>query len=650
MKKTIGILAHVDAGKTTFSESVLYLTGAIRKKGRVDHQDTFLDNDPLEMARGITIFSGQAHFTAQNDDVYWLDTPGHADFSSEMARSVSVMDYAVLLISASDGVQSHTEKVWQILLEQHVPVFVFINKCDRNDVDPDAVIKEMKQRLSEDILDLRHFRERLTDDAALTEQLAGYDETLMEHYFRGDTDEALWDSSLTSLIRSRSVFPVMCGSALTGEGVEGFLHFVLRHTPTNYSPAGELRALCYRVRHEDGGKRFCFLKLLSGTLTVKAPIGNLQEKVNEIRIYSGLKYQRVNEAHAGDLIAVPLTQMRIGDTIGDASPMRSPFRAMTSAALLYDQVPASRMLEIMRMLEDEDPCLGVRNDGDAISVQVIGPMQLEILAQQILDRFGISVSFGPPRILYHETVSAPVIGIGHYEPLRHYAEVHLRLSPAPRGSGIHFRSYAHVDDLSLNWQRLIATHVYEKEHKGVLTGSPLTDVYIDLLCGRDHLKHTEGGDFRQATYRAIRNALMYADSVLLEPVCRFEIRIPSDQWGTLAGELSRLQADCEPVEYMQSACRVRGTAVYARFLPFQDVFPRLTHGLGTLQVFLDHEVSCHNTQEVIQQKHYNPLADDTPDSVFCSHGAGFTVAWDHVRDFAHLETPASDVLKETKLD
>lgn len=654
LRKTIGILAHVDAGKTTFSESVLYSAGAIRKKGRVDHQDTFLDTDPMEMARGITIFSGQAMFQWKDDCVYWLDTPGHADFSAEMERSISVMDAAILLVSAADGVQPHTETVWQLLEDYHVPVFIFLNKCDRSDVDQEAVIEQIRARLSPDVLDFRGYTGTMND--AQQEAVAGLDEDLMEHFFDRGYDPELWLARLKELISLRRCFPLMSGSALTGDGVSAFMDFAVRMSPGIVPETDTLQALVYRIRHDPGGQRLCFMKLLSGSIHLKDTLRILDtdEKVNDLRIYSGQKYHSVTEVDPGDLFAVPLNApLHPGDTLGGTFAAQKHIQPMTSAELIWDRTltPVYKMSAYMHILEDEEPSLSLAETNDHISVKVIGPLQLEILSQQIQDRFHIAVSFGPPRILYHETVASPVIGIGHYEPLRHYAEVHLRISPAPRGSGIHFRSFAHVDDLALNWQRLIATHVHEKEHKGVLTGSPLTDVYIDLLCGRAHLKHTEGGDFRQAVYRAIRNALMYADSVLLEPVCSFTLRIPSDLYGSIQGDLARIQADCNPPDYQGDTAVLKGTCVYSRFLSFQEQFSMKTHGNGALKVQLDHEQPCHNTDQVLQEYQYQPLADDTPNSVFCSHGAGFTVNWDHVHDFAHLETPTADTLtRETPLD
>lgn len=654
MRKTIGILAHVDAGKTTFSESILYSAGVVRKKGRVDHQDTFLDTDPMEMARGITIFSGQAVVPWQDDLIYWVDTPGHADFSAEMERSVSIMDAAILLVSAPDGVQPHTETVWRILEDYRIPVFIFLNKCDRNDVDQDAVLHQISTRLSSNILDLRSYDGSFTESQK--EAVAAFDEQLMECFFDGHYDETLWLDRLREQIMHRACFPVMSGSALTGLGVIPFMNFVVRMTHGLQPISDVLSGDIYRVRHEPGGLRLCFLKIMSGSMHVKdtIPVPEGSEKINEIRVYSGQRYRTVPEAVPGDLVAVPLSSaLHPGDSIGGTSHAQKRIQAMTSAELVWDrtQVPAYQMSSHMHLLEDEEPSLGLEEQGDHIAVQVIGPMQLEILRQQILDRFGISVSFGPPRILYHETVASSSIGIGHYEPLRHYAEVHLRISPAPRGSGIHFRSFAHVDELALNWQRLIATHVYEKQHKGVLTGSPLTDVNIDLLCGRAHLKHTEGGDFRQAVYRAVRNALMYADSVLLEPVCAFDIRIPADLYGAVQGDLVRIQASCDAPVYQEDMVFLKGTCIYERFLSFQEQFPMRTHGSGSLRVQLDHEEPCHNADQVIAAVQYQPLADDTPNSVFCSHGAGFTVNWDHVRDFAHLPDPAPESLThETKIN
>ena len=649
MKKTVGVLAHVDAGKTTFSEQVLYLSHAIRTLGRVDHQDAFLDTHSLERQRGITIFSGQACFSLGDDTVYWLDTPGHVDFSTEMERALSVMDYAVLVVSCAEGVQSHTETVWRLLSAYRIPCFVFLNKIDRSGADPEAVLEQLRRRLSPDMLDLRHFQQTGEMDEPLQEAVAAQDEALLERLFSTGYDAQAWRCALREQIARRQAFPVMAGAALEGRGVAEFLHVFSQLTETDYGSrtAQPLTARCYQVRHDAQGQRLCFVKLLSGTLQVKdtLPLPGGAAKVNELRIYHGAKYRLVEQAGAGDLVALPgLEALRPGDMLGEEGHVAFHTTPMMAADVLWDEkaVPAFRMLQALRMLEDEEPSLAAEESAGRLSVHVMGRIQLEVLRQLLRERFSYEVSFGPCRMLYQETVAAPAIGIGHYEPLRHYAEVWLRISPARPGSGLGFRSLCHVDTLALNWQRLIETHVYEKRHRGVLTGAPLTDVTVELLTGRAHLKHTEGGDFRQAVYRAIRNALMNAQSVLLEPICGFEIAAPAEQYGALAGALSRMQAETEPPVYEDELVRMKGEAPYAVFAPWQEDFMALTRGRGSLQVWASRYAPCRNAAEIIEQTHYNPLADDTPDSVFCAHGAGYTVSWQEVRSHAHLnweETP-----------
>ena len=643
MKKTVGVLAHVDAGKTTFSEQVLYLSHAIRSLGRVDHQDAFLDTHPLERQRGITIFSGQACFPLGKDTVYWLDTPGHVDFSAEMERALSVMDYAIVVVSCAEGVQSHTETVWRLLQGYRIPCFIFLNKTDRPGADPGAVFEQLRRRLSPDMLDLRHFQQAGEMDESLQEAVAAQDEALLERLFSTGYDAETWLCALREQIARRQAFPVMAGAALEGRGVAEFLRAFSLLTETDYDSrtTQPLTARCYQVRHDAQGQRLCFVKLLSGSLRVKdaLPLPGGAAKVNELRIYHGAKYRSVEQACAGDLVALSgLEGLHPGDMLGCEGHTSLCTTPMMAADVLWDEkaVPAFRMLQALRMLEDEDPSLGVEESAGRLSVHVMGRIQLEVLRQLLRERFGYEASFGPCRVLYQETIAAPAIGIGHYEPLRHYAEVWLRISPAPAGSGVAFRSLCHVDTLALNWQRLIETHVFEKRHRGVLTGAPLTDVTVELLTGRAHLKHTEGGDFRQAVYRAIRNALMNAQSVLLEPICGFEITAPSEQYGALAGALSRMQADAEPPEYEAELVRIKGEAPYAVFAPWQEDFMALTRGRGSLQVWASRYAPCRDAAAVIDQAHYNPLADDTPDSVFCSHGAGYTVPWQEVPAHAHL--------------
>ena len=638
MHKTIGILAHVDAGKTTFSERVLFLTQAIRKVGRVDHQDAFLDSHQLEKQRGITIFSGLAHFDLSGDTYYWLDTPGHVDFSTEMERAVAMMDYAILIISCAEGVQSHTETVWQLLKAYNVPVFVFLNKLDRVGADPERIIQQMRARLSLDLLDLRSFQTSGRFSESEIEAIAERSDALLDRLFDGGYDKDLWLDVLRQQVRTRQCFPVLSGIALEGKGIPEFLQVLSLLTATEYTSDAPLSARCYQIRHDAQGQRICFLKVLSGSLHVKDELPDGQ-KVNEIRQYHGEKYRPLDIAEAGDIVGIPgLEGIRPGDALGTDQKSVFHTEPMMAAEILWDEkaLPAFRMMQALRILEDEDPTLTVTEQRGHISVHVMGRIQLEVLKEQLASRFNYQAAFGPTHVLYKETIAAPAIGVGHYEPLRHYAECHVRLIPTAPGTGVSFRSLCHVDTLSLNWQRLIAGHVSEKQHKGVLIGAPLTDVCVELLTGRAHLKHTEGGDFRQATYRAIRNALMHADSLLLEPIAGFSLRTPADMYGSLAGALNRMQAEVDLPEYEDDMVIIRGEAPYAIFAPWQEEFLSLTHGRGALRVWMSRYAPARDQSAIVETSGYNPLADDTPDSVFCSHGAGFTVPWNEVNNYMHM--------------
>ena len=639
MKKTIGILAHVDAGKTTFSEQVLYLSNAIRKLGRVDHQDAFLDTHPLEKRRGITIFSGQARFALGDDEIRWLDTPGHVDFSPEMERALSVMDYAVLLISAAEGVQSHAETLWRLLADYGVPTFLFLNKTDREAADANQVLAQLKRSFSPDIVDMRVWQAGGDMDATLTEELASRDERLMDTLFSTGYDAALWLQSTVEQIKSRRLFPVFAGSALTGEGVSGFLERLNQLTVTSYDDAAPFSARVYQVRHDANGQRLCFLKLLGGSLRVKDELPGA-DKVNELRLYHGARYQTVDTIAAGELVAIPDAEgLHAGDLLGAGAGHKAlRTEPMMAADVQYDPVntPPPKLMAALRALEEEEPTLSVESREGVITLRVMGRIQLEVIKSEMQERYGMDIAFGPCRVLYMETISAPCVGVGHYEPLRHYAEVHVRLRPAPRGSGVSFRSLCHVDDLTLNWQRLIRQHVMEKAHRGVMSGAPLTDITCELLSGRAHLKHTEGGDFRQATYRAIRNALMYGQSVLLEPICRFRLGVPATLAGRLSGDLARMGAQTDAPEYDSDRATVTGTAVWSLMMDYQEAFLSLTHGKGSFYCKPDHYAPCHNAEEVVAACGYDPLADDTPDSVFCQKGAGYNVPWNEVRAHAHL--------------
>ncbi len=652
MKKTIGILAHVDAGKTTFSEQLLYHAGALRMRGRVDHKDAFLDIHPLEKARGITIFSDSACFEYDSDTWYWVDTPGHVDFSSEMERALSVLDFAVLVISCVEGVQSHTETLWRMLEKYNVPVFIFLNKTDRTGANPDAVIRRIKALLTQDVLDLRDsFSESgaLSEDAA--EKVAEGDEALLEMLFEEGYDREMWLEALKRQVSARQIFPLMAGSALKDEGVEEFLKMLSLLTATDYQrqTAKPFRARVSKVRFDAQGSRMVFMKILQGSVSTREEINTFQGrvKINELRISHGAKFRTVSRAEAGDIVAaVSLSDVKAGEIIGDkCEKSRFLTEPLMAAQVLYPkEIHSTKMLAALRQLEDEEPTLSVQwnESAQSIELQVMGQIQLEVIRELMQERFGIKISFGPCRIRYMETISAPACGIGHYEPLRHYAEVHLKLTPNEPGKGVTFESVCHVDELSLNWQRLIQTHVAERTHKGVLIGSPLTDVHVTLLAGRAHLKHTEGGDFRQSTYRAIRNALMHAKSVLLEPVCSFEMRAPAESMGRLMGDLNRMKAQTEPVLFIDDEIHIRGEAVFSKLEPYQTEFAALTHGRGALSWQLRRYQPCDNAEAVIAERAYQPLADEPADSVFCAKGAGFLVAWDKVKEFAHCRSEANE--------
>ena len=651
MKITIGVLAHVDAGKTTFSERVLSLSGSIRTMGRVDHGDAFLDAHPIERERGITIFSDQALIERDGDEIFWVDTPGHADFSPEMERAVSVMDAAVVVVSCAEGVQSHTETVFRLLRENRVPTLIFLNKIDREGADAEQALVQMKRLLSPDVIDARGFAGGEMSET-LIEEVAARDESLMDRLFEKGYDEALWLAALSRQVMDCAAFPAMAGSALRGDGVEEFMRALraLVRTEWEKRESEPFRALVYKIRQDAQGGRLCFFKVLSGSAAVRDEIETPQgpAKLSALSLWHGPRARSVERAAAGELCACAgLAGVMPGDTLGAGAKRRTAewtCEPMLAADAVWDAaISKSRVLAAFRMLEEEESSLQVEaREGDGgIAIRVMGEIQLEVLREVLKSRFGLDVSFGPARVLYRETVKAPCVGIGHYEPLRHYAEVWLRLVPTGPGSGVTFRSLCHVDTLALNWQRLIETHVLEKQHKGVLTGAPLTDVRVELLTGRAHIKHTEGGDFRQSVYRAIRNALMHGESRLLEPICRFSMRAPEECYGRLAGDLSRMRAQLEPHEYDGDRVTLRGEAPFAALSGYQTDFLAATRGKGALTVRLSRYAPCRDEDaaRIVAEANYNPLADDTPDSVFCQKGAGFRVGWDHVREWAQCVMP-----------
>ncbi len=642
----VGILAHVDAGKTTFSEQILFRSGAIRSLGRVDHRDAFLDLHPVERERGITVFSDQAVMDLGESRYYWLDTPGHTDFSPEMERVLPVLDCAVLIVSCAEGVESHTETIWRLLEAYNIPVLIFVNKMDRPDADFGACLAAMRRLLSPEVADLRGFDGEAMDEAAI-EAVAERDEALLDRLVAGDFDPEAWRAGLAHALRERRIFPAFAGSALTGEGIDAFLRAMDAIVETDYAARTRepFSARVYKLRHDAQGARMVYMKLLSGNLAVRQEIETAAGpcKVSALQLRHGGKGIPVAEARAGDLVcAMGLPAVAPGDGLGTLAGAHNRLRCKPLLQVAVDAGPdvsQPRLMQALRTLEEEEPELRVKSQARTgeICLRVMGGIQMEILARLARDRFGMHLNFGPPRILYMETIAAPAVGIGHYEPLKHYAEVWLRLVPGSRGSGIRFKSSCHVDELALNWQRLIETHVFERAHPGVLTGAPLTDVCVELIAGRAHLKHTEGGDFREATYRAIRNALMHAQPVLLEPVVRFSLRMASETYGKVAGDLQRMRAQMEPPKTLDNWMWLEGTCPYREFMNYPEAFRAATHDRGSLSFRLSHYAPVEAPDAIIAAANYNPLEADTPDSVFCSHGAGHVVPWDEVRAHAHCE-------------
>ncbi len=634
-----GILAHVDSGKTTLSESLLYCAGAIRKLGRVDHKDAFLDTHSMERDRGITIFSKQAVLTFDDITISLLDTPGHIDFSTETERTLSVLDYAILVVSGTDGVQSHTETLWKLLERYEVPTFIFVNKMDLDGSDREKLSQNLKKRLHPSAIDYSVSLD--------LEGLSCCDESLLEEYLETENISVV---SLKKAIKNRKWFPVFYGSALKMEGINEFVNGVLSLVEEP-SYSNEFGAKVYKISEDEQGNRLTHMKITGGSLKVKSTLltkdsnGEVtDEKINQIRIYSGQKFQTADEVFPGTVCAVTgLEHFRVGDGIGkeeNSIPMWTE-PVLSYRVGLPEGVDVASALAKLRLLEQEDPQLHIfwNQRLKEIQIQLMGEVQLEVLKAMISQRFGIDVSFGQGSITYKETISSAVEGVGHYEPLRHYAEVHLLLEPLPRGSGLCFTTSCSEDDLDKNWQRLILTHLYEKTHLGVLTGSPITDMQISLIAGRAHKKHTEGGDFRQATYRAVRQGLMCAESILLEPWYEFELEIPADAVGRAMTDISYMGGTSQQTGFSEDRVVLSGEAPVSKMWDYHSEVIRYTHGTGRLICrFKGYEV-CKNAEEVIEEFCYNPENDteNTPDSVFCSHGAGFYVKWNQVRDYMHLD-------------
>lgn len=671
MRKTFGVFAHVDGGKTTFSEQLLYHTGAIRKAGRVDQKNTLLDGDEVEKARGITIYADQSWFEYQGDEYYLLDTPGHVDFSAETERAATVLDYAILLIDASSGVAAHTVTLFRMLERFQVPVFLFLNKTDLEHADVDLTMQEIRDRLTKDAVLIENWPCGKADLESLTEFAAERDEEIMEAYLEGSSIEK--DRLLEvfrTMIRERRGVLCMKGSALNDQGIDRFFQAFHELTESRYEEDKPFSGLVYKVRHDEKGQRITFLKVLSGELKSRDEVrivGRLEredqnaetEKVHEIRLYSGQQSQSAASASAGSLCAVtglsvPVCQdvlVSAGECPGqekersyavcqyEKRKSHMQMRPALQAQVTSGTTDSHTLFRTLKMLEEEEPqLLAESREDQSLVVSVMGKIQLEVLTQVLKNRFGIEAVFAPPKVLYRETIASEVMGFGHYEPLRHYAEVHLRLEPAKRDSGISFASECHVDTLAIQYQNLVRTHVFERVHKGILTGSPLTDIRIVLTAGKAHLKHTEGGDFREAVYRAIRQGLEKAENVLLEPWYQFEISAPDEYAGKIMADIQKRSGEFDPPMLAENMVSISGRGPVASFMDYGIELAAQTQGRGSISMIWGGYRECHNPEEVIADCAYNKGADkeNPSSSVFCSHGAGFVVNWNEVEQYIHL--------------
>ena len=634
-----GILAHVDAGKTTLTEAILYRSGVIRRLGRVDKKDSHFDSHELERNRGITIFSKQNPFTIGEKQFTLIDTPGHIDFSAEMERTLSVLDYAVLVIDGTVGIQSHTETIWQLLYEYNIPVFIFVNKTDRDGFEKTNILNDLKKRFGSECVDFTQ------DKVSLDEEISMISEELLEHFLEGSVDEEFVQNQVARAVAERKVFPCYFGSALQDVGVDSLLEGIEKYTLYKEYPE-EFSARVYKILYDNQGNRLSFLKITGGKALVKMNIG--EEKIDTIRVYSGEKHQPIKEVFAGSVCAVSgLSEVSAGETINlngvnlNSSMKINPL--LSAQVIIKDGTDIHTAYRNLRVIDQELPELSVHisnySDEEQIQIRVMGRIQLEILQSLVKERFGMDIEFGPCRILYKETIKATVMGYGHYEPLRHYAETQLRIEPAERNSGVIIENECSLEVLDSNFQNLILTHIKEKEHLGILTGSPLTDVKIILTAGRSHLKHTEGGDFREATYRAIRQGLEKAENILLEPYYSFILRVPIDCFGRAISDIQRLHGEFMPPEMTETEAVIKGEGPVSEFMDYPEEVISYTSGKGVISMRENGYKPCHNAEEVIASIGYDKERDmeNTSSSVFCSHGAGFEVKWYDVDNMRHIK-------------
>ncbi|OPJ57906.1 GTP-binding protein [Clostridium oryzae] len=648
MNKTIGILAHVDAGKTTFTEQLLYNTKTTRKLGRVDHKDAFMDSHELEKERGITIFADQAVIEYDGDSYYIIDTPGHVDFSAEMERAVQVMDYAIIIISAVEGVEAHTETVWRILRNHHIPTFFFINKIDRAGADVERTILDIRENLTEDAVNIDDFQNNYISEAFM-EFMADRDEKLLNEFLNGNVEMGVWNDALKLMIKGCRLFPCCSGSAINNKGIMEFFHKFHFLSPTEYITENEFSARVYKIKYDENNVRVTYMKILSGCLKVRDEISfrttdgeEITEKVTQMRIYNGKKFGVVAYAEAGKIVGVTgISSAQAGDGIGTLhdKAIYEMVPTLKSRVIYPMEMNPKDALRCFRILEAEDPALNVNWEEklQELNISVMGIIQLEVLEKLVDERFKFNVSFGKPEILYKETITSEVAGCGHFEPLKHYAEVHIVLQPNGRNKGITFESRCHVDDLSLNFQNLVKQHIFEKEHHGILTGSPITDIKVILTNGRSHLKHTSGGDFREATFRALRQALEKADNILLEPYYLFKIKVSIEHMGRVLSDIQKSKGSFKEPESDGNKLIVTGKVPVINFIDYSTELAEFTQGKGSINLNFGGYDICHNQQEVIEAKQYNKDADPeySSASIFCSKGQAFSVAWQEAENWMH---------------
>lgn len=645
MKKTFGIFAHVDAGKTTFSEQILYYTKSIRKKGRVDYKEAFLDSQKVEKERGITVFSDVGTFSYDGDTYYLIDTPGHIDFSPEMERTLSILDYAILVVSAVEGIQGHTETLWNLLKNRKIPTFIFINKIDRVGADVNKVYQQLKRRFSEDICLLSNNSLMNLSDEEI-EFIAGKDEELLNLYFEDNYNNQLWINKLKFLVKERQIFVASSGSALLDQGVREFLDIFNKLTMTNYELADIFTGKVFKIRYDEKGTRITYIKALSGLLKVKDELvynhngEEIREKVNEIRAYNGVKYEIKDVASAGDVFAVTgISNMKAGMGIGIEDSTEEMIPTLTAKVLYDSTVNIKEVLKYLKILESEEKTLNVQYDEilKEMHINVMGKIQLEVLKEIIQERFNLNVEFDKPEILYKETIGNEVNGYGHFEPLRHYAEVHLKLLPGERGEGIVFENRCHNDYLTPGQQNLIKTHIFEKKHRGILTGSEIDDIKVILITGRAHIKHTEGGDFREATKRALRQGLDSAENILLEPYYNFKIEVDNQLLGRILSDVQKMNGTFNEQQSVGDRVIITGRGPVATFMDYSLEFQALSKGKGGLSLMYGGYDVCHNAEEVIERIGYNKDADPeyTSSSIFCAKGVGYSVKGDEVVNYMH---------------